>query len=297
MDLKRRVNKNSMVESTLMKSLLEAGVHFGHETKRWNPKMKKYIFGAKNGIYIINLEKTEEAITKACKFLRDVVSKGGYVLFVGTKKQAQDIIKEEASRCGMFFVNQRWLGGMLTNFQTIKKSIKRLDQLEKLKEDGTFDKLAKKETSKLNKEIYKLNKNLEGIRSMDKLPKAMFVIDSKKEEIAVKEAKILGIPVVALVDTNSNPDLVNYVIPGNDDAIRSIKLLTTLMAETVMEGKQAFAAGEVKDKEEAEEDIEEVEEIKVIDPKIEELVAGDIKLKEDETLPKDIPIKKKKKVK
>ena len=287
-----------MVDSTLMKSLLEAGVHFGHETKRWNPKMKKYIFGAKNGIYIIDLARTEQLLLKACAFLKKIASEGGYVLFVGTKKQAQEIIKEEASRAGMFHVNQRWLGGMLTNFQTIKKSIKRLVELERLKEDGTFAKLAKKETSKLNKEMYKLNKNLEGIREMDKLPKAMFVVDSKKEDIAVKEARILGIKVVGLVDTNSNPDLIDYIIPGNDDAIRSIRIVTNIIAESIIEGRQAFAAGEAKARQEkAEEEEESSEKVKVIDPKIEELVEGDLKLKEDEALPKDIPIKRKKKVK
>jgi len=287
-----------MVESTLMKSLLEAGVHFGHETKRWNPKMKKYIFGEKNGIYIIDLAKTEQALIKACNFLKKIVAAGGYVLFVGTKKQAQETIKIEASRSGMFYVNQRWLGGMLTNFQTIKKSIKRLDELERLKEDGTLAKLSKKETSKLNKEMYKLNKNLEGIRGMDKLPKAIFVIDSKKEDIAVKEARILGIPVVGLVDTNSNPDIIDYIIPGNDDAIRSIKLVTNVIANSVAEGRESFAAGEAKARrEEAEEEEESGEEVKVLDTKIEELVEGDLKLKEDEALPKDIPIKRKKKTK
>jgi len=286
-----------MVDSTLMKSLLEAGVHFGHETKRWNPKMKKFIFGEKNGIYIIDLQKTEDAINRACNFLKGVAASGGYALFVGTKKQAQDIIKEEASRCGMFYVNHRWLGGMLTNFQTIKKSIRRLEDLERLKEDGTFAKLSKKEASQLNKEMVKLNKNLEGVRAMDKLPKAIFAIDSKKEEIAVKEARLLGIPVVALVDTNSNPDIVDYVIPGNDDAIRSIKLVTSIIADSVLEGRQAFAAGEARIKAEAEEEQEETEEIKVLDTKIEELVEGDIKLKEDESLPKEIPIKRRKKMK
>lgn len=288
-----------MVESTLMKSLLEAGVHFGHETKRWNPKMKKYIFGQKNGIYIIDLEKTEDAIEKACNFLRGVAEAGQYILFVGTKKQAQDIIKEEASKCGMFYVNQRWLGGMLTNFQTIKKSLRRLEELERIKEDGTMAKLSKKEASKLNKEMYKLNKNLEGVRAMDKLPKAMFVVDAKKEDIAVKEANILNIPVVALVDTNSNPDVIKYVIPGNDDAIRSIKLVTGVISECISNGKKAFAAGEAKAKREAEEEAAEEagEEIKVIDEKVEELVAGDIKLKEDESLPKDVPIKRKLKAK
>jgi len=290
-----------MVESTLMKSLLEAGVHFGHETKRWNPKMKKYIFGSKNGIYIIDLEKTQNSLLKACAFLKSVASSGGYILFVGTKKQAQDIIKEEASRCGMFYVNQRWLGGMLTNFQTIKKSIKRLLDIERMKEDGTMAKLSKKEVSALNKELFKLNKNLEGIRHMDKLPKVMFVVDAKKEEIAVKEANTLKIPVVALVDTNSDPDKIEYVVPGNDDAIRSIKLVTTTIADSVLAGKEAFKVGVAKAKAEAEAEAEEAEEdddtIKIVDPKIEELVEGDIKLKEDEELPKDVPIKKKKQVK
>jgi len=279
-----------MVESTLMKSLLEAGVHFGHETKRWNPKMKKYIYGAKNKIYIVDLEKTQVALLKACEFLRKTASEGGNVLFVGTKKQAQEIIKEEASRCGMYYVNQRWLGGMLTNFQTIKKSIKRLEDLERMKEDGTFAKLSKKEVSQLNKEIFKLNKNLEGIRAMTKQPKAMFVIDSKKEEIAVKEARKIGITLVALVDTNCDPDIIDYPIPGNDDAIRSIKLITNLMADSILSGRQQLAAG--KAIAEAEAETAEGEKIKVLDEEVEELVEGDLKLKEDENLPKDEPIKK-----
>lgn len=282
-----------MVESTLMKSLLEAGVHFGHETKRWNPKMKKYIFGAKNKVYIIDLEKTQGALLKACEFLRKTTSAGGNILFVGTKKQAQEIIKEEASRCGMYYVNQRWLGGMLTNFQTIKKSIKRLDDLERMKEDGTFAKLSKKEVSQLNKEAFKLNKNLEGIRAMGKPPKAMFIIDSKKEEIAVKEARKIGIPIVALVDTNCDPDIIDYPIPGNDDAIRSIKLITGLVADSILNGRQEFAAGKAKEEEEAA--IAEGSLLKVIDEEVEELVQGDIKLEEDEAKPKDEPIKKPKK--
>lgn len=284
-----------MVESTLMKSLLEAGVHFGHETKRWNPKMKKYIFGAKNKVYIIDLEKTKDALIKVCGFLKNVSASGGNVLFVGTKKQAQDIIKEEALRCGAFYVNQRWLGGMLTNFQTIKKSLKRLEEIERMKADGTMDKLSKKEAAQLNREMVKLNKNLEGIRTMSKLPRAMFVVDSKKEDIAVKEAKKLGVPVVALVDTNSDPDLIDYVIPGNDDAIRSIKIVVGLIASSLLEGKQQFAAGVAqKAKEEAEEAAEaEGEKLKVIDEEVEELVEGDLKLKEDESAPKDVPIKKK----
>jgi small subunit ribosomal protein S2 len=284
-----------MVDSTLMKGLLEAGVHFGHETKRWNPKMKKYIFGEKNKVYIIDLEKTRDALLKVCTFLKNISAAGGSVLFVGTKKQAQDIIKEEALRCGAFYVNQRWLGGMLTNFQTIKKSLKRLEEIERMKADGTMDKLAKKEVSQLNKEAAKLNKNLEGIRSMTKLPKAMFVVDSKKEEIAVKEAKKLGVPVVALVDTNCNPDLIDYVVPGNDDAIRSIKLIVGLIANSLLEGKEQFAAGEAQiAREKAEEEAEAAgETIKVIDEEVEELVEGDIKLKEDEAAPKEVPIKKK----
>jgi small subunit ribosomal protein S2 len=279
-----------------MKNLLEAGVHFGHETTKWNPKMKKYIFGEKNGIYIIDLEKTVDALIKACAFLKKVVSEGGSVLFIGTKKQAQDIIREEAQRCGMFYVNQRWLGGMLTNFQTIKKSIKRLDEIERLKEDGTMAKLSKKEASQLNKEAFKLNKNLEGVRAMEKLPKAIFIIDAKKEDIAVKEAKILKIPVIAIVDTNTNPDQVEHVIPGNDDAIRSIKLITALMADTVIQAKKAVMAAEETAKAAvaklSEEEGEEEEVIKVIDTKIDQIVEGDLKLKEDEELPKDVPIKR-----
>lgn len=277
-----------------MKTLLEAGVHFGHETKRWNPKMKKYIFGEKNGIYIIDLSKTSDAIVRACAFLKSIASTGGSIIFVGTKKQAQEIIREQASKCGMFFVNQRWLGGMLTNYQTVKKSIKRLLDIERMKEDGTLAKLSKKEAAKLNREMIKLNKNLEGIRNMDKLPKAIFVVDAKKEDIAVKEAKKLGIPIIALVDTNSDPDPIEYVIPGNDDAIRSIKLVTTIIADTLLEGKEAFVAGEIKAKEDAAAEDED-EGLKVVDEKIEELVAGDLKLKEDEDRPKDVPIKKKKK--
>jgi small subunit ribosomal protein S2 len=286
-----------MDESTLMKNLLEAGVHFGHETKKWNPKMKRYIFGEKNGIYIIDLEKTKEALTKACEFLKNTAAGGGYILFVGTKKQTQDITKDEALRCGMFYVTQRWFGGTLTNFHTIRKSIKRLNDLETMKADGTFDKLSKKEVSQLNREMAKLVKNLEGLRSMDKLPKAVFLIDAKKEDIAVKEARILGIPTVALVDTNCDPDFITYPIPGNDDAIRSIKLVTGMVADSILEGMEELRAGAAAAaKEEKAEEESGEEKIKVLDTKIEELVEGDIKLKEDEEAPKDIPIKKKKKV-
>jgi len=281
-----------MVESALMKSLLEAGVHFGHETKRWNPKMKKYIFGEKNKIYIIDLEKTQGAILKACDFLSKVASEGGNILFVGTKKQAQEIVKDEASRCGMFYVNQRWLGGMLTNFQTIKKSIKRLEDIEAMREDGRFGKISKKEVSQLNKEAFKLNKNLEGIRAMGKPPKAMFVVDSKKEDIAVKEGRKIGIPIVALVDTNCDPDVIDYPIPGNDDAIRSLKLIVSIIADSILGGRQKFAAGQAKAEEmkKVEESGNEV--VKVIDEEVDELVEGDLKLKEGEGLPKDEPIKK-----
>jgi small subunit ribosomal protein S2 len=282
-----------MVESALMKSLLEAGVHFGHETKRWNPKMKKYIFGEKNKIYIIDLEKTQAAILKACDFLGKIASEGGSILFVGTKKQAQEIVKEEALRCGMFYVNQRWLGGMLTNFQTIKKSIKRLEDIEAMREDGRFDKISKKEVSQLNKEAFKLNKNLEGIRAMGKPPRAMFVVDSKKEDIAVKEARKIGIPIVALVDTNCDPDFIDYPIPGNDDAIRSLKLIISIIADSILGGRKAFAAGKAKEEEaHIAETAAGSEEVKVIDEEVEELVEGDLKLKEGEGLPKDEPIKK-----
>lgn len=286
-----------MVESAIIASLLEAGVHFGHETKRWNPKMKKFIFGEKNGIYIIDLEKTKDALAKATNFLKGITSSGGYILFVGTKKQAQDITKEEAMRCGMYYVNERWLGGMLTNFQTVRKSIKRLNELETMKEDGTLAKLSKKEASQLNKEKFKLTKNLAGMRTMDKLPRALFVIDSKKEDIAVKEANKLGIPVVALVDTNSDPDKIAYVIPGNDDAIRAIKLVTGIVADNILAGRAAFVKGEADAKAEAEREAMEDEPIKVVDEKVEELVAGDLKLKDDEVKPKDQPIKKKAKTK
>ncbi len=220
-----------------IKDLLESGVHFGHQTRRWNPKMAKYIFGERNGIYIVNLEKTEQELQKACEFLIKIASRGEYVLFVGTKKQSQQAIIEESTRCGMFYVNQRWLGGTLTNFETIRKSIKRLDELERMRDDGTFEKLKKKEVAVHTKEMSKLLKNLSGIRKMNKLPGALFVVDVKKEETAVKEARRLKIPVVALVDTNSDPDVIDYVIPGNDDAIKSIRLMCSAIADAIAEGK------------------------------------------------------------
>ena len=221
-----------------MKQLLEAGVHFGHQTRRWNPKMAPYIFTERNGIYIIDLQKTVRKLEEAYMFVRDLSAEGKEVLFVGTKKQAQDSIREEAVRAGAHFVNARWLGGMLTNFRTIRGRIARLSQLKAMEEDGTFDLLPKKEVVKLNHEIEKLEKFLGGIKEMKKLPGALFIVDPRKEKIAVAEAKKLGIPVVAIVDTNCNPDEVDYVIPGNDDAIRAVKLIASCMADAIIEGRQ-----------------------------------------------------------
>ena len=221
-----------------MKQLLEAGVHFGHQTRRWNPKMAEYIFTERNGIYIIDLAKTVKKLEEAYMFIREIAADGGEVLFVGTKKQAQESVKEEAVRCGMPFVNARWLGGMLTNFNTIQKRIKRLAQLKAMEADGTFDLLPKKEVTKLNLEIEKLEKFMGGITEMKKQPAAMFIVDPRKERIAVLEAKKLGIPIVAIVDTNCDPDEVDYVIPGNDDAIRAVKLIAGAMADAVIEGRQ-----------------------------------------------------------
>ena len=221
-----------------IKQLLEAGVHFGHHTRRWNPKMGEYIFTERNGIYIIDLQKTAKKFEEAYMFARDISAEGGDILFVGTKKQATDAIREEAQRCGMYYVNVRWLGGMLTNFQTIKKSIARLSQLQKMKEDGTFDLLPKKEVAGLTKEMDNLEKNLGGIKTMERLPAAIFIVDTKKEHNAVLEAKRLGIPVIAIVDTNCDPDDADYIIPGNDDAIRAIKLISAAIADAVIEGKQ-----------------------------------------------------------
>ena len=221
-----------------MKQLLEAGVHFGHQTRRWNPKMAPYIFTERNGIYIIDLQKTVKKLEEAYMFVRDLSANGGEVLFVGTKKQAGDSVKEEAIRCGGHYVNARWLGGMMTNFKTIRRRIDRLAQLRKMEEDGTFDLLPKKEVIKLNLEIEKLEKFLGGIKDMKKLPGALFIVDPRKEKIAVSEAKKLGIPVVAIVDTNCDPDDVDYVIPGNDDAIRAVKLIAGAIASAVIEGRQ-----------------------------------------------------------
>ena len=233
-----------------MKQLLEAGVHFGHQTRRWNPKMAPYIFTERNGIYIIDLQKTVKKLEEAYFFVRDIAVAGESILFVGTKKQAQDAIKEEAERAGQFYVNARWLGGMLTNFKTMRTRIARLNQLKKMQEDGTFDLLPKKEVIKLQLEIAKLEKYLGGVKEMKKLPGAMFVVDPRKEKNAIAEAKKLGIPVVAIVDTNCDPDEIDYVIPGNDDAIRAIKLISQTMANAVIEGKQGEQL-EVEAKEEA----------------------------------------------
>jgi small subunit ribosomal protein S2 len=220
-----------------MKDLLEAGVHFGHQTKRWNPKMKPYIFGERNGIYIIDLGRTARLYRQAAEFVSDVAGQGGTVLFVGTKRQAQDAIAEEAQRCGMFFVNQRWLGGLLTNFTTIQRSLARLRELEAMSTDGRYETLSKKEIARLEKERRKLAKNLDGIRGMSRLPDAVFVVDTRHEQIAVDEARKLKIPVIGVVDTNCDPDEVDYVIPGNDDALRSIRLFSAGIADAILSGR------------------------------------------------------------
>ncbi len=236
-----------------MKQLLEAGVHFGHQTKRWNPKMKPYIFGARNGIYIIDLQKTVTMARAAFRFVADVTSRGGSVLFVGTKKQAQDTIIEEARRANQFFVTSRWLGGTLTNFKTIKAGIDRLKTLEKMAEDGTFERLPKKEVASLERERSKLEKNLGGVKDLSRLPGCVFVIDPKKEYIAVHEASRLGIPVIGIVDTNCDPEGIDFVIPGNDDAIRSIKLFTSKIADACLEGAARYKASGAAERDQAEE--------------------------------------------
>ena len=232
-----------------MKQLLEAGVHFGHQTRRWNPKMAPYIFTERNGIYIIDLQKTVKKLDEAYMFIRDISANGGEVLFVGTKKQAGDSIKEEAVRANAHYVNARWLGGMMTNFKTIQSRIARLEQLHKMSEDGTFDLLPKKEVVKLTLEIEKLEKYLGGIKNMKELPSALFIVDPKREKIAVSEAKKLGIPIVAIVDTNCDPDEVDYVIPGNDDAIRAVKLISGAMADAIIEGRQGETQAEATESE------------------------------------------------
>ena len=234
----KKPKEDIKMSSISIKQLLEAGVHFGHHTRRWNPKMQEYIFTERNGIYIIDLQKTVKKFDEAYAFVRDIAAEGGNILFVGTKKQAADAIKEEATRCGMYYVNVRWPGGMMTNFKTIKRSIARLNSLEKMQEDGTFNLLPKKEVAAKQKEIFDLEKNYGGIKTMEELPAAIFIVDPKKERNAVLEAKRLGIPVVAIVDTNCDPDDADYIIPGNDDAIRAIKLISASLADAVIEGRQ-----------------------------------------------------------
>jgi small subunit ribosomal protein S2 len=234
----RRINREEVQEMPVvsMKQLLEAGVHFGHQTRRWNPKMKPYIFTERNGIYIIDLQRTVRMIDNVYAYVRDLVRDGGKLLFVGTKKQAQESIQTEAERCGMYYVNQRWLGGMLTNFKTIRNRVKRLFELEKMEEDGIFEVLPKKEVIKLRHEYEKLSKFLTGVRNMSSLPDAVFIVDPRKERIAVAEARKLGIPIIAIVDTNCDPDEIDYIIPGNDDAIRAVKLISGIIADAVLEG-------------------------------------------------------------
>jgi small subunit ribosomal protein S2 len=239
------------MSTVTMKQLLEAGVHFGHQTKRWNPKMKEYIFGSRNGIYIIDLQKTVRLFKEAYKFIVETTGKGDPILFVGTKKQAQDSIHEESQRAGMFFVNQRWLGGTLTNFRTIRKNIERLKKLEAMRDDGTYETLPKKEVLQLEKNRVKLEKTLGGFKEMAKLPGGLFIVDPRKERIAVHEAKKLGIPIVAIVDTNCDPDEIDFVIPGNDDAIRAIRLISAKIADACLEGKQLLEAQRVASEEAA----------------------------------------------
>ncbi len=241
-----------MAVEITMKELLEAGVHFGHQTRRWNPKMKEYIFGERNGIHIVDLQKTLKLFREAGKFISDLASQGKVVLFVGTKRQAQEAVAEEARRCGMFYVNHRWLGGTLTNWATLQKSIKRLKTLKAMIEDGRMAQLSKKEAARLERELKHLLQNLEGVEDMSAIPDAMFVIDSHAEEIAVREARRMGVSVVAIVDTNCDPDVVDWVIPGNDDALRAIRLFTSKIAEAVVEGRQAFEQTQIAEQKAAE---------------------------------------------
>jgi small subunit ribosomal protein S2 len=279
---KKQGKEKHALTTELIKKLLEAGVHFGHQTKRWNPKMKPYIFGAKSGIYIINLEKTEKFLQEAQVFLSEVAAQGRPVLFLGTKKQAQEVIEEESKRCGAFYINHRWLGGLLTNFSTIKKSIKRYKEIVQMEKDGIFESLTKKEIAGLVKERSKLIKNLSGVIEMERLPAAMFVVDSKKEETAVLEARRLGIPVLALIDTNCNPDLIDYPIPGNDDAIKSIRLVTSIMADSVIEGRQRFEEVKAVKAAEAEAREEAQEAEPVVSPEVEEVVLKKLALDKEE---------------
>jgi len=279
------------VPSELIKQLLEAGVHFGHQTKRWNPKMKKFIFGSRSSIYIVDLEKTEECLNKARDFLLDVATKGEFVLFVGTKKQAQEVVQAEAIRAGMYYVTERWPGGLLTNFSTITKSINRLKDIERMKEDGTYQKFTKKEVALLEKELAKLKKNFSGIVAMEKMPKAVFIVDTMKEDTAVKEARRLKIPIVALIDTNSNPELVDYPIPGNDDATKSIKLVTNLLAEAVIEGRKKFLSYLSQDGVKIKEQPKEGEE-PILLPEEEEKIKEIGEIVENEVLPEGEAAKK-----
>ena len=256
---RRKNQKGDRTMSVIsMKQLLEAGVHFGHQTRRWNPKMAPYIYTERNGIYIIDLQKSVGKVDEAYKAISDIAADGGTILFVGTKKQAQDAVATEAARCGMYYVNQRWLGGMLTNFKTIQSRIERLRAIEQMAEDGTFDVLPKKEVVELKKELEKLEKNLGGIKDMKKIPDAIFVVDPKKEKICVQEAHTLGIPLIGIADTNCDPEELDYVIPGNDDAIRAVKLIVAKMADAVIEANQGEAVADVA--EEVEETVESVEE-------------------------------------
>jgi small subunit ribosomal protein S2 len=254
-----------------MKELLEAGVHFGHQVKRWNPKMKRYIFGERNGIYIIDLQKTTKGLESAYNFMKETSMRNAPILYVGTKKQAQDSVEEEAKRAGAFFVNQRWLGGMLTNFSTIKKSIERLKKLETMKEDGTYEHLTKKEVSAYENERIKLDKNLRGIKEMNGLPGAVFIVDPKKEKIAVAEARKLSIPIIAIVDTNCDPDEIDYVIPGNDDAIRAISLISAKMANAIIEGRESVEKAKAEETEKA------AIEMKIAEEEAEEAGGAEIK--------------------
>lgn len=281
----------------LIKQLLEAGVHFGHQTKRWNPKMERFIFGERNGIYIIDLQKTIEGLVNACNFLREVATQGGYILLVGTKKQAQQIIKEEAARCNSFYVTERWLGGTITNFQTVRKSVHRLDDIDKMEQDGTFEALTKKEISHLTKERLKLLKNLAGVRKMDKLPKAVYIIDSNVESTAVREANRLSIPVVGLLDTNCDPDKVDHVIPGNDDAIRAIKLVTSLVVEAILEGRRKFMESQPEEVQKAEAEALAAAEAARLESKLLEEVSETEEEKEKEKEGKTVVRRKKKIIK
>ncbi|ANQ53867.1 30S ribosomal protein S2 [Thermosipho sp. 1063] len=244
-----------------MKQLLEAGVHFGHRTQRWNPKMKEYIFGARKGIYIIDLQKTSKLLEEAYNLVRDKAAEGGTILFVGTKKQAQQVIKQEAERCGAFYVNHRWLGGLLTNFQTIRKRIDKLIELEEMEANGEFDNLPKKEQSRLRRILEKLRKNLGGLKEMDRIPDIIYIVDPRKERNAVYEANLLKIPTVAIVDTNCDPDEIDYIIPGNDDAIRAIQLITSKIADAYLEGKEGVSYQEESQGQKKEENTEEIFEI------------------------------------